>query len=46
METTKDTIVLRKLFRHMTIEERLSNYSGEIELEVFDWGGQEGREAL
>ena len=46
LETTEDSIVIRKAFRHKSFEERLSEYGGEISVETFDWGDPKGRELL
>ncbi|MCR5310221.1 MAG: AbrB/MazE/SpoVT family DNA-binding domain-containing protein [Lachnospiraceae bacterium] len=46
IEVEKDTIILRKQFKHKTFEERLAAYAGRISTCDFDWGEPEGREML
>ncbi|MCR5474103.1 MAG: AbrB/MazE/SpoVT family DNA-binding domain-containing protein [Lachnospiraceae bacterium] len=46
VETSKDTIILRKAFRHKTFEERLADYDNEISVADFEWGEPLGKEIL
>jgi len=41
---TEDSIVLTKPFRHRTLEERIEQYNGDIEVYTYDWGEPVGRE--
>lgn len=41
-----DTIVLKKIMKHKTFEERLADYDGKISVCDFDWGEPVGREML
>ncbi len=41
-----DAIVLKKIFKHRTFEERLAEYGGEISVCGFEWGEPVGREML
>ena len=42
----KNSIVLKKSFKHRSFEERLADYDGEISVLDFDWGEPAGREML
>ena len=44
IDIAKDSIVLRKSFKHKTFEERLAEYNGEISVCDFDWGEPVGKE--
>lgn len=46
IEVKNDMIVLKKIFRHKTFEERVAEYNGEISVCDFDWGEPEGKEIL
>ncbi len=46
IDISKDSIVLRKSFKHKTFEERLAEYNGEISVCDFDWGEPVGKEML
>lgn len=46
IEVENDAIVLRKVFRHKTFEERVAEYCGELSICDFDWGEPLGRELL
>ena len=46
IEVVDETIVLRKIFKHKTFEERLAEYDGEISVCDFEWGEPVGRELL
>ena len=46
IEVEKDTIILRKQFKHKTFEERLAAYAGRISTYDFDWGEPVGREII
>ncbi len=46
IDIVKDSIVLRKSFKHKTFEERLAEYNGEISVYDFDWGEPVGKEIL
>ena len=39
-------IVIRKVYKHKTFEERLAEYDGRIEVTGYDWGEPKGREML
>lgn len=41
-----DAIVLKKVFKHKTFEERVAEYDGEISICNFDWGDPVGREMI
>lgn len=46
IETDGEAIIMKKVFKHKTFEERLAEYDGRIELADFDWGEPKGRELL
>ena len=46
LETSEDTIIIKKAFRHRTFEERLHEFDGIITTVPFDWGEPKGREIL
>ena len=46
IEASENVIILRKVFRHKTFEDRLAEYDGIIEVQNFDWGEPAGREML
>lgn len=46
IEIEDDAIVLRKMFKHKTFEERVAEYGGEISICDFDWGEPVGKELL
>lgn len=39
IQIENDAIVLKKVLKHRTFEERLEEYHGEISICDFDWGG-------
>ena len=41
-----DSIVLKKIFKHKSFEERVAEYNGEISVCDFDWGEPVGKEML
>lgn len=41
-----DSIVLKKIFKHKTFEERLAEFDGEISVIDYDWGEPVGEELL
>ena len=45
-DVSKNRIVIRKAFRHKTLEERMEEYDGKIEVCAYDWGEPEGREIM
>ena len=46
IEVSENVIILRKVFQHRTFEERLAEYDGKMDVQVFDWGEPSGREML
>lgn len=46
LEIENDAIVMRKVFKHKTFEERVAEYDGKISVCEFDWGEPKGREIL
>jgi antitoxin MazE len=46
LSVENDSIVLRKKFRHKSLEERIAEYGGEISVCEYDWGEPVGREIL
>lgn len=46
IEASENVIILRKVFRHKTFEERLAEYDGKMDIQNFDWGEPAGREML
>ena len=46
IETSENVIVLRKVQKHRTFEERLAEYNGNISICDFDWGEPEGKELI
>ena len=46
IEASENVIILRKVFRHKTFEERLAEYDGKIDIQNFDWGEPAGKEML
>lgn len=46
IETKNNEIILKKEFRHKTLEERAAEYGGKIDVYEFDWGEPVGREML
>jgi antitoxin MazE len=46
IEVSENVIILRKVFRHRTFEERLAEYDGKMDVQDFDWGEPTGREML
>ena len=45
-ETKNDEIIVRRVFRHKTFEERLDDYDNKITVCDFDWGEPMGKELL
>ena len=41
-----DSIVLKKIFKHKSFEERVAEYNGEISVCDFNWGEPVGKEML
>lgn len=41
-----DAIVLKKVYKHKTFEERLAEYNGKISVSDYDWGEPVGKELL
>lgn len=46
VEASENMIVLRKVQKHRSFEERLSEYDGKIDVVPFDWGEPHGRELI
>ena len=46
MEVCGDEIRIRKPFVHKTLEERIADYDGQIEVCDFEWGDPAGKEML
>lgn len=46
MDVAGDAIVLKKVWKHKTFEERLEEYGGKISICEFDWGEPIGKEIL
>ena len=46
IETVNNSIILKKVFKHKTFEERLEEYKGEIDICDYDWGEPLGKELL
>ena len=46
IETKSESILLKKMIRHKTFEERLAQYDGNITIMDFDWGEPKGKELL
>ena len=46
IDVVNDTIVLKKIFKHKTFEERVKEYDGKISVCDYDWGEPLGRELL
>ena len=46
LDVEKETIILKKAFKHKSFEERLKEYNGEISVSDYDWGEPIGRELL
>ena len=46
VETSENMIILKKIQKHKTFEERLAEYNGEISLCDFDWGDPLGKELI
>ena len=46
IEVRENTIILKKVFKHRTFEERLAEYDGKIDVQSFEWGEPAGREIL
>ena len=46
IETKSEMILLKKVIRHRTFEDRLAEYNGIIEISDFDWGDPKGKELL
>lgn len=46
IDVVENAIVLKKVFRHKTLEERAAEFGGEISVCPFDWGDPVGRELL
>ena len=45
IEVTNGTIIIKKQFRHKTLEERIAAYGGKFSLDgEYDWGESVGRE--
>ena len=38
-----DSIVLKKIFKHKTFEERVAEYGGKVTVSDYDWGDPVGR---
>ena len=43
VETSENMIILKKIQKHKTFEERLAEYNGEISICDFDWGDPLGK---
>ena len=46
IEASENVIILRKVKKHKTFEERLAEYDGNISICDFDWGSPQGKELL
>ena len=46
VEVKENQIILKKVFKHKTFEERIAEYDGQISISEFDWGEPQGRELL
>ena len=46
VETEDDRIILKKVFKHKSFQERLKEFDGNISVCDFDWGEPEGRELM
>ncbi len=46
IEASENVIILRKIPKHKTFEERLAEYQGKISISDFDWGAPKGKEML
>ena len=46
VEIQEHSIILRKVFRHQSFEERLAQYDGKMEVYDFDWGDPVGKELV
>ena len=46
VETSENMIILKKIQKHKTFEERLAEYNGEISICDFDWGDPLGKELI
>lgn len=44
IEVSDNMLILKKVFRHRTFEERLAEYGGWIQVQDFDWGEPVGEE--
>lgn len=46
IEASENVIILRKVQKHKTFEERLAEYDGKISICDFDWGDPQGKEMI
>ena len=46
VETSENMIILKKIQKHKTFEERLAEYNGEISICDFDWGDPLGKQLI
>ena len=46
VETSENMIILKKIQKHKTFEERLAEYNGEISICDFDWVDPLGKELI
>lgn len=46
IEVSDNMIILRKIQKHRTFEERLAEFDGQIDICDFDWGEPLGKEMI
>lgn len=46
IEASENMIILRKVQKHKTFEERLAEYDGKITVCDYDWGEPQGKEII
>ena len=46
IEVKDEQIILTKLYRHKSFEERLAEYDGKADVCHFDWGEPKGKELI
>lgn len=46
LKVENNAIILKKVYKHKTFEERLAEYHGEISVMDYDWGEPMGKELL
>ena len=46
LDVRDDAIVLKKTFKHKSLEERLAEYDAKISVGDFDWGEPRGKELI